>query len=263
MTLPNCQSADQHDIDRAATNSKKTMRYEVRKLDSKSAFKPGHKHLCSMLENYVEPLAIQYVAPAVAGDPESAEHLSRAVGISKRGMIALYFWQARVPVPAFAALLRSVWEHDHRELITAARTRHRLKVMFRYAQFELPVDLPDSIQVWRGTPDLDILKASSGLSWTTDRDLACWFAMRHRGTYGQPLVLSATVTRDEIYMFNDETAEKEVVLFDVRGAIVDGNPLEWNERYVATEARIRASKMPPVKSTKALSAMTPSVAIAA
>jgi hypothetical protein len=183
------------------------------------------------LERAVEPWAVKYVRSAMSGDVEAAFELALAAGNEVRGYLATGFWAAKVPLPAFRALFGTVWEHDHLYLKAAAQTRCRLKAMFRYGQFPLPPHLPETVRAWRGTSCLSPSECSRGLSWTLDRDVACWFAKRY--SMPNPLVMCADVPKNSILFYSNERQEQEVVIFDSPKASIDGTPQEWHERFMA------------------------------
>lgn len=140
-------------------------------------------------------------------------------------------WRAKVPLTAFRAYFSSVWDHDHGRVIAAAGSRRNLAHMFRYAAFPIPSGLPNSFTVWRGTNQTGFEPARKGYSWTTGRDVACWFAMRGAGA-DSAIVLSATVNKADIVMFHDARCEREVVL--VRPPVdvcIDGTPNDWRKGY--------------------------------
>lgn len=64
-------------------------------------------------------------------------------------------------------------------------------------------------------------------SWTTDRDLACWFAMRFADLHGSPLVLTADVAKRDIALFTNERSESEAVLIRPPAARIDGDAGDW------------------------------------
>lgn len=196
------------------------------------------------VERLVEDWAKRYVAPAFAGDSEAAFSLSVALGNDKRGGVAVAMWRAKVARPAYRVFLQSVWEHDHRHLISAAEgSRRRLRAMFRYAAFPVPPELPEVVPVWRGTSALTIHQALRGYSWTTDRAVACWFAMRFADKNDRPLVLRSEVKRAAIAMFTDERSEREVLLLNPPSAAIDGSEVEWRQSYESVERCRRASPL--------------------
>ena len=196
-----------------------------------------------LIEEQVESWSKKYVRPAFAGDVEAAGRLTISLADHRRGTMAVAMWRAKVPRAAFREFFESVWNHDHRHVIAAAGTRRRLQSMFRYADFPLPDGLGDEVQIWRGTSALSIRKASAGFSWTLDRDVACWFAMRFADRNGLPLVLSAKVSRSDIVLHTNERSEHEVVLLVPPLCTVDGNAAEWALVYEQKERQIRADKV--------------------
>jgi hypothetical protein len=188
------------------------------------------------LSRLLEPWALPHLAPALDGDVEAAHSLYCGAGNAKRGILALAFWRYKVPVPAYRTLLSSVWDHGHREVIAASGNRRTLRAMFRYAAFPLPTDMPEVVRVWRGTSYLSEKESAKGYSWTTDRDVACWFAMRFADRNKNPLVLATDVPKAEILFYHDERSEKEAVLFKPPSYRIDGHPENWregHERYSA------------------------------
>ena len=189
--------------------------------------------------NTAESWAVRYIDPVLAGDVDSAFHLVCALGNDKRGVFADALWQYRIPQPAFQKFLEDVWNHDHRYLIDAAKNRRRLRAMFNYAAFSLPAHLPETVTVWRGTSALPFKQAVRGLSWTVDRDCACWFAMRFAGKNGNPLVLKASVPKSNILMFTDSRSEREAVIFDKKPCLDPAGVTDWQQRYVLHEQKLR------------------------
>lgn len=201
--------------------------------DTQETTRPSQsERMRRQLEAIAEPSALRHIGPTFDGDPEAAFRLSIALDNPKRGEASFLLWLAKIPVPAFRAFLQSVWEHDHRHLIAAAGRRFDLEAMFRYAAFPLPEDMPETVTVWRGTSALTRAQAVRGLSWTLDRGLACWFAMRFADRNGSPLLLTARVPRSEIMLDTDERNEREAVIFRKR-AKVDGPPEDWARGFAA------------------------------
>lgn len=197
-----------------------------------SFFENYQKHVAlTWLENNGYPHELKCASAAFDGDVEAAFSLSCDLEKHKLGIVAVAMWRAKVPVEAFRAYFRSVWMHDHRHVIDAAQNRRTLSYMFRYAAFPLPAELPDVVTVWRGTSHLPIKEAKTGHSWTTDRDCACWFAMRLAGNDGSPLVLAADVAKRDIALFTYERSESEAVLIRPPAARIDGDVRDWTECY--------------------------------
>lgn len=176
--------------------------------------------------------AARWLKPTFRGDEDAAIDLCAALPSYQRGMVARALWAAKVPVLAYRAYLGEAWDTGPAEVIAAAETRHRLGVMFRYASFVLPVDLSQKVTVWRGVSGVSFMAATLGYSWTTCRDVACWFAMRYAGTTRQPLVITASVRKDYIARFHNSRNEREVILFKPPMAVVtDGMPDDWMQGF--------------------------------
>lgn len=195
---------------------------------------PQIRFLCYEVEAKVYPWAVKHVAQAFVGNVAAATSLCAAIDNDQRGLVAVMFWKAKIPVLAYRAFLESAWTDSHAEVIKAATTTRRLRAMFKYAAFDTS-NQPDTVRVWRGTWGIDARTAARGFSWTTDRDLACWFAMRF--SQPSPLVLMAEVRREMIACYTSDRGENEIVLFTPPAAIIDGTEAEWTERFLAAQSR--------------------------
>lgn len=207
---------------------------------------PAQEIAVQYVERHAPEYAARHVRAAFAGDADAAFDLAIALPNRWRGIMAESMWLNRVPLPAYRVFLAEVWEHDHRYLIAAAQTRRRLAAMFRYAAFELPASMPDTVRVWRGTSALPFAKAAAGYSWTTHRDTACWFAMRFAERNGRPLVLTAEVRKSDIAAFCADRSESEAVILGRVAADVDGSAVDWAEGYARRECRGATQHTMPV-----------------
>jgi hypothetical protein len=185
----------------------------------------------AMIESGAPEFIAKHVRPAFSGDVDAAYALSALLPNRERGWMARTMWRTKVPRPAFRAFFSCVWDHDHREVIAAAETRRRLAFMFRYADFPLPDWMPDTVRAWRGTSALPFAEAAAGYSWTTDRDTACWFAMRFAERNGSPLVLAADIPKSDIVLFHTLRNESEAVTLKPPVAVIDGTPVDWRTGY--------------------------------
>lgn len=204
-----------------------------RVLDAMNGLKPSS--IAQAISGAVLQHSSELVIAAFAGDVEAAGELAFSLDNCERGVVAYAMWKAKIRQDAFREYLSSVWGHDHHFVLSAARTRRRLASMFRYADFERPRHLPETVRVWRGTSHVTRKKAQSGYSWTTDRDAACWFAFRDDGPPERTLVLAADVPRDAIALYHDARRESEVVLLKPPESWIDGNLAEWeaaSERHM-------------------------------
>jgi len=188
-----------------------------------------------------EPHEWKYMEAAFDGDIDAAGMLTATLRNDLRGAVAVAMWRAKIKREAFREYFLGVWEHDHRYAIAAAQTRRTLGHMFRYAAFIPPPDVPERLTVWRGTSKLSMRDSLRGYSWTTDRDVACWFAMRFADTNGRPLVLRADIHRDDVALFYDGRGEREAVLLrPPKPYLVDGDSTDWATCHARHEAAIQA-----------------------
>jgi hypothetical protein len=180
------------------------------------------------LEDILPTYAARWLKPTFRGDVDAASNLCAALPGYQRGLVARAMWTAKAPVVAYRAFLGDAWDRDQAEVIAAAETRHRLGFMFRYAAFVLPVEAPERVAVWRGVSGISFWAAVPGYSWTTCRDVACWFAMRYAGPTRLPLVITASVRKDCIARFHNGGNEREITLLrPPAAAVTDGRPEDW------------------------------------
>lgn len=74
---------------------------------------------------------------------------------------------------------------------------------------EVLAAMPEVLTVYRG---FKIKKSERGLSWTTDRDKAVWFARRLRYPHQSSFVAQANVAKKDVLAYFDGRNEKEVVV---------------------------------------------------
>ena len=195
-----------------------------------------NKYLRWSVQNWVEQIAesfsLEYVAPTFAGCTESALSLAASLSNEKRGLVAVALWKAKIPRDAYREFLQSVWMQDHRHLIEAAGNRRTIAHMFDYAAFPIPVWMPPTVTVWRGVHGISIKQAKQGFSWTTNRNLACWFACRPTTPERLPLVIRAQVAKENIALFTNEREESEALLTKLPSAVtIDGTSHEWKSVF--------------------------------
>jgi len=107
--------------------------------------------------------------------------------------------------------------------------------LFKAARFEHW--FPDTeTAIYRGACGIDVKTAAKGLSWTTSRDVAYWFAFRHIGR-GEPIVVTARVESSKVSHFDNDRPEMEVILRHSVPVALDPEPSSWRaamERYAST-----------------------------
>lgn len=186
---------------------------------------------------YADPWG-RYVELAFSGDPDAGRCLDVALSNPKRGAVAVAMWNAKERTPArVSRVFGRGRDHDHAWVIGAAGPRRRLAAMFRYVAFPLPGFMGPTVRVWRGTCGVSVSRARAGYSWTLNRDVACWFAVRCADQARKPLVLAAEVAREEIVLlYTNEREAAEAVLMRPLTASVDGVPEEWRSRFEAVQA---------------------------
>jgi hypothetical protein len=95
---------------------------------------------------------------------------------------------------------RKVWAG-----LWSAEREHRGQVM-RPKEHELLAKLPDEVTIYRGCRDR---RSIYGLSWTTERSLASWFANRYAPDDRPPLLAVAWVRKKHIKALFSERRENE------------------------------------------------------
>jgi hypothetical protein len=176
---------------------------------------------------YQEPVE-SLIASAFDGDIDAVEEIYCHAREADRAELMVMMFVYRAPKEVLRTMLMRVWDHEHQYLIRSIGIK-MVKVIFSKADFSVPADTPPTLTVYRGGYGISQRKLAAGLSWTTDRDVACFFAMR----FGRPdpMVLRATIRREEIRLLEQDQREDEVVIFGARRSVIDGDPAEWAERY--------------------------------
>jgi hypothetical protein len=55
-------------------------------------------------------------------------------------------------------------------------------------------------------------RGAAAYSWTLNRDMACWFALRFADQARKPLMLAVVVPRGQIVLYTNEREEADAVL---------------------------------------------------
>lgn len=110
------------------------------------------------------------------------------------------------------------WNHDHREVIESFGSSDQFIAALTEVAPCLESSLSRRIEAWRGAvlSKDDSLWQSVGPSWTRNRDVACWFALRDYVPILQPsltpLVLHAKIDRSLVVAQHDERTEQELIV---------------------------------------------------
>lgn len=67
-----------------------------------------------------------------------------------------------------------------------------------------------TIKVYRGVSGLDNVRRAKGQSWTTDLDVAKWYALRFGAE--RPEVYQTTIKREHIYCYAVDMGESEIII---------------------------------------------------
>lgn len=114
----------------------------------------------------------------------------------------------------YSKLLAQVWtgtEFPHQNgvpfMIESFQNANILKLM-NDDELKVYQELPELITIYRGlqTKDATIL----GLSWTTDKEKAIWFASRWKEEH--PIILEAKIRKEDIFAYKTERGESEVIV---------------------------------------------------
>ena len=204
-------------------------------------------HALSSLHRELTEQAAASLEGALNGDASAAQDLIRAVPGQLRGLAVRALLDARVPPEVLRPALRLAWDRSHPSVLAAAGTPRRLVELFRYAAFPIPEHLSELVTVWRGAAGMSKSIAARGVTWTVDRDEACWFACGQAPGFqgnGEPIVLRAEVPRSDIIYHSDAADKAEIILSRMpQHVTVDGTPTDWqeaSERHAAKRRRAEA-----------------------
>ena len=92
--------------------------------------------------------------------------------------------------------------------------------------------IPEAFDIWRGgvgQQSTDWHGVAFGISWTRNRDVACWFALRPSGSWikGEPVVLKRTIERRDVLAHFTGRDEDEIVTTTAGPTVVDGSLEDW------------------------------------
>jgi hypothetical protein len=161
---------------------------------------------------------------------EDAKALILLLPNCDRGQAAVGLYLHRDLIGAAAAYggIMVAWDHDHREIVEAFGSPAEFLAALKNIAPSPFSQLPNRVDIWRGAvlSKNDALQRSNGLSWTRNRNVACWFALHDYVPELQPslvpVVLHANVDRSVILAQHKARAEQEVIL-DVNRLVVSSN----------------------------------------
>lgn len=146
-----------------------------------------------------------------------AETLICALPNSDRGEAAKKLYEHRKigKRVAYCGLILA-WEHDHEELISAFGSEEELAAALR--DVSAPSRRKKPVRAWRG---INNTRGAFGMSWTTDRDIACWFAMRYLEHRPTPSVLVCDLYPEAIVTEHNGRHEWELIVDPIELATLD------------------------------------------
>lgn len=172
---------------------------------------------------------------ALEGDPEAAGYLANMSSNDDRIALIRVLDDIGASPEVMRPVLTDLWVHDHR-LVRAALPGRRLYQAWRRVRDPVQAFASiygDTVTVWRGTYGVPLSTARRGWSWTTDKRVAAWFALRYghdRMRYAgrrPPLVLRAVVPSRRVLFEGTDRAEYELLISGVRDAAVEGDRSTW------------------------------------
>ncbi len=191
--------------------------------------------LLSDLRECLPEYAKVHLTAAFSGNAEAACSLACAAPNKYRGHIVLAAYLLGMPDPAYSELFQQVWGHDYGYLLAAADKR-TVRRMMKAARVEHPFSGP--LKVFRGTSGLTLRQTARGLSWSADREVACWFAHRYATPDRKPLVAVSTVDAADIIFYDNSRCEQEVILGRPVTARLDDEPDTWQRAADRQTVRI-------------------------
>lgn len=168
------------------------------------------------------PILRRQLRRLLAGDVGAAEAIACIAPNHWRAQIVRELWQAGLTNEPLRRLLQAVWQHDHSRMYAHCPDLH---MMFMEADYPLPDWIGETVTAWRGAAGISPSQVAHGLSWTTDRATAGFFAIR----YGcAPVVIKAQIPRENIAAYFDGRSENELIVIEPPTQYqVDGTAEEW------------------------------------
>lgn len=199
------------------------------------------------LANLLPSYALEHLDKALGGNADAASRLVAAAPNKLRGHILVAAFFLGTPNPAYQTIVKDVWDHDHDQVVRITKNnRAWIRKIMAAAEFDVSC-LPDKFYIWRGTTRSGVIDAAKGLSWTTDRNTACWYSFRFSG---HPLVLRTSVHRNEVIFFSNSREEHEIVPLANIKAQIDGTEDDWRVAYGMIEAERHKENMSRLQNSK-------------
>ena len=191
--------------------------------------RPSHDKLVMKKLKRIPAIALRLVKqqnPACVGQLKSAVELGDwtgallCVGSRERISLCVYLWpiipdndRACVLAEAISCGDAPRYERDNLCAMLSALHEQNKRLFDSKAAKEAFNNLPTQVTIYRGTTESE--GENYGVCWTLSRDKAVFFATKHyrfRNTKSLPVILSATIKRDDICGLLVERNEREVVI---------------------------------------------------
>ena len=192
------------------------------------------------LRKLTPPRAEEDLTRVLAGDADWVDSLLFKASNKDREKIAHAIWRLGVGTDVLRATIEAAWRHDHRFCLAA----FGWDMMKAFRDAEFPTDhLPEQLTIWRGVswPKVNGPEEDTGLSWTLNRDIACWFALRLPNDQNEPFVIRRVVDRASVLAHITSRDEDEIIVepIDMETWEVDGDLKDWqaaSDRFVRQKA---------------------------
>jgi hypothetical protein len=143
----------------------------------------------------VNPDARKHLQRAMHGDAAALRNLILNLSGSERAALTVKLFREKAPLGVYRPILRQTWLTWWISLIREAGGLLEVVELFEYASFEIPKQIGPTVKVYRGGRGITAEQCALGLSWSLNRDVACYFAHGngHDFSEGAPIVIEATV----------------------------------------------------------------------
>lgn len=190
---------------------------------------PTGEEIKFFLADELPHYAVCHLDAGLDGDERAAFSLCCATPNGYRGHVALAAYFMGTPNPAYREIIRSVWNHDGKQMAAVAK-QYKVSLRNMMAAGRFPHEFKGAVDIFRGASGKTPRQAAMGLSWSASRDVACYFAYRHATGEALPIVVKTTIDASSIVFWDDSRDEQEIVTRHCVATAVDPEPGTWLER---------------------------------
>jgi hypothetical protein len=133
--------------------------------------------------------------------------------------------------------MMAAWDHDHGHVVDAFGSHYDFGCCL--SEVAPPLRrLYKAVRVWRGVqlqPGDHPAEAANGISWTRNRDVACWFALRYDVPEWRPFVFQVDLGPGGIVALHHARGEHEAIINleelegDWNSIVVDGSSVRLDD----------------------------------